>query len=276
MLPRRSSSSDPSRRDEQRPTLPPIRQIFGQELSRSVPPQPARPGSSPHMRQLSLADEDPRQMSGGASSPAPRGYGPGTPHTRPVYADVQRHQQTSSHQPGNANNPAAYPAYPQNVAPQPSLQQYPAGYAPQQYGQIHPRTPIPTGNYPYAGSQQIQHSGLVAGPSGSHHQPYPGTDAGASDRSPSSRYECTYCGKGFTRPSSLRIHLNTHTGEKPFTCPYEGCGRSFSVLSNMRRHARVHTRGQESQGSADPDEEGDSAEDEYTSSTSSSPKDRKT
>ncbi|PFH53788.1 hypothetical protein AMATHDRAFT_130967, partial [Amanita thiersii Skay4041] len=55
------------------------------------------------------------------------------------------------------------------------------------------------------------------------------------------KYECTYCGKGFNRPSSLKIHLNSHTGEKPFICPVENCGRSFSVLSNMRRHTRVHT-----------------------------------
>ncbi|KAI9572150.1 hypothetical protein HD554DRAFT_2015430, partial [Boletus coccyginus] len=58
--------------------------------------------------------------------------------------------------------------------------------------------------------------------------------------SSSLKYECDYCGKGFTRPSSLKIHLNSHTGEKPFTCTFQGCGRSFSVLSNMRRHARVH------------------------------------
>ncbi|KAG7446316.1 uncharacterized protein BT62DRAFT_829378, partial [Guyanagaster necrorhizus] len=60
------------------------------------------------------------------------------------------------------------------------------------------------------------------------------------------KYECTYCGKGFNRPSSLKacfdIHINSHTGEKPFVCPVESCGRSFSVLSNMRRHARVHTQ----------------------------------
>ena len=36
------------------------------------------------------------------------------------------------------------------------------------------------------------------------------------DRSaqPSARYECTYCGKTFNRPSSLKTHTNTHTGEK--------------------------------------------------------------
>lgn len=57
-----------------------------------------------------------------------------------------------------------------------------------------------------------------------------------------SKYECNYCGKGFNRPSSLKIHINSHTGEKPFVCNFEGCGRSFSVLSNMRRHQRVHTQ----------------------------------
>lgn len=90
------------------------------------------------------------------------------------------------------------------------------------------------------------------------------------------KYECQYCGKGFTRPSSLKAYffsflLQTHlfwyfnrristvTLERnvrmpicqletamlknivlAFVCPVEGCGRSFSVLSNMRRHARVH------------------------------------
>ncbi|KAJ7282999.1 hypothetical protein C8J57DRAFT_1297240 [Mycena rebaudengoi] len=67
-----------------------------------------------------------------------------------------------------------------------------------------------------------------------------------------SKYECNYCGKGFTRPSSLKIHLNSHTGEKPFVCPVDGCGRSFSVLSNMRRHARVHTTPSGEDGSPRP------------------------
>ncbi|KAF5351801.1 hypothetical protein D9756_007534 [Leucocoprinus leucothites] len=57
---------------------------------------------------------------------------------------------------------------------------------------------------------------------------------------PLGKYDCKFCGKLFNRPSSLRIHLNSHTGEKPFVCPHPDCGRSFSVLSNMRRHARVH------------------------------------
>ncbi|EIE89123.1 hypothetical protein RO3G_13834 [Rhizopus delemar RA 99-880] len=57
---------------------------------------------------------------------------------------------------------------------------------------------------------------------------------------PSKRYYCSYCSKAFSRPSSLRIHTYSHTGERPFECPEKGCNRKFSVQSNMRRHLRVH------------------------------------
>ncbi|GJE97223.1 C2H2-type zinc finger protein [Phanerochaete sordida] len=55
------------------------------------------------------------------------------------------------------------------------------------------------------------------------------------------RHACQTCGKAFNRPSSLAIHVNTHTGAKPFECPFPGCGRRFNVNSNMRRHLRNHT-----------------------------------
>ncbi|KAJ6596171.1 hypothetical protein DFH09DRAFT_1407102 [Mycena vulgaris] len=54
------------------------------------------------------------------------------------------------------------------------------------------------------------------------------------------KHVCGTCGKRFNRPSSLRIHANTHTGATPFKCPYPSCGRAFNVNSNMRRHYRNH------------------------------------
>ncbi|EIM21337.1 hypothetical protein E3Q22_01168 [Wallemia mellicola] len=53
-------------------------------------------------------------------------------------------------------------------------------------------------------------------------------------------YTCQYCSKTFNRPSSLKIHTYSHTGERPFVCQVNGCNRSFSVASNLKRHAKVH------------------------------------
>ncbi|KAL5503728.1 hypothetical protein ACEPAH_7799 [Sanghuangporus vaninii] len=63
--------------------------------------------------------------------------------------------------------------------------------------------------------------------------------SGSNDRV--KKHSCKTCGKGFNRPSSLRIHANTHTGAKPFVCPFPLCGRTFNVSSNMRRHYRNHS-----------------------------------
>ncbi|WWD17498.1 hypothetical protein CI109_101939 [Kwoniella shandongensis] len=57
------------------------------------------------------------------------------------------------------------------------------------------------------------------------------------------KYTCAYCAKTFSRPSSLRIHTYSHTGERPYVCKEPSCGRRFSVQSNLKRHAKVHQLG---------------------------------
>ena len=102
-----------------------------------------------------------------------------------------------------------------------------------------------------------------------------------SSRSAKSLYWCEYCGKGFIRPSSLKVRLLAHVSGRrnfnsigrsrstyiatqanvvsfntftkialsadtghatAFRCTFEGCHRTFAVQSNMRRHARAHLR----------------------------------
>lgn len=70
------------------------------------------------------------------------------------------------------------------------------------------------------------------------HHHYISAQSQAAFPQPQDRYICQTCNKAFSRPSSLRIHSHSHTGEKPFKCPHGGCGKAFSVRSNMKRHER--------------------------------------
>ncbi|ORZ04823.1 hypothetical protein BCR41DRAFT_362294 [Lobosporangium transversale] len=57
-------------------------------------------------------------------------------------------------------------------------------------------------------------------------------------RRESKSHQCDVCQKRFSRPSQLRTHLFTHSGEKPHMCPL--CHKLFNVASNLTRHVRTH------------------------------------
>ncbi|KAH8885702.1 hypothetical protein GQ53DRAFT_352475 [Thozetella sp. PMI_491] len=92
--------------------------------------------------------------------------------------------------------------------------------------QAFPPLPVQVTIQPASGTNPWQH----------HHYISPST--AASFPQSQDRYICQTCNKAFSRPSSLRIHSHSHTGEKPFKCPHAGCGKAFSVRSNMKRHER--------------------------------------
>ncbi|KAG9245572.1 hypothetical protein BJ878DRAFT_541149 [Calycina marina] len=174
------------------------------------PAPPATINSIDSYPQRQHAPQPPRRV----SMPASMGYQQSSYQNESQYGIGSSQPPMSSYYPG--------PMQPAPVQSQISGLYYQRPL-PQQFP---PMMPVSVTLTPSSGTNPWQH----------HH--YISPSAAASFPQSQDRYVCQTCNKAFSRPSSLRIHSHSHTGEKPFKCPHQACGKAFSVRSNMKRHER--------------------------------------
>jgi DNA-directed RNA polymerase subunit RPC12/RpoP len=56
----------------------------------------------------------------------------------------------------------------------------------------------------------------------------------------STPWECTTCGKKFTRGFHQRNHMRSHAGDRPYKC--SECGKAFTRANDCKRHEKIHSR----------------------------------
>lgn len=192
-----------------------------QNQHQQQPPRVTLPPTPP-MRPDSVFDgHSPTLSSASSTSPSTYFYPTNTQGHRNSYPPAQK----SNVYPSPTEPPYSAQAYYSSSQQQQQQQQQ---HQQQQYSkQMHqPQLMVPVNVAPPSNSNPWHH----------HHHTAPSSHAAFPQSQ--DRYICQTCNKAFSRPSSLRIHSHSHTGEKPFKCPHHGCGKAFSVRSNMKRHER--------------------------------------
>uniref|UniRef100_A0A3Q3ERS0 HIVEP zinc finger 2a n=1 Tax=Labrus bergylta TaxID=56723 RepID=A0A3Q3ERS0_9LABR len=156
----------------------------------------------------------------------PRGYSYQLGQPYPQHPQTERFLSGAKPQPGL--EPHAWPF----AGQLPSDDLYPVGHP----GHTHPHG-AGAGRFPRQKSPSLPSSFGQYSQSG----PEPGEEGySKKEQKPKKpgKYICHYCGRACAKPSVLKKHIRSHTGERPYPCV--PCGFSFKTKSNLYKHRKSH------------------------------------